>query len=201
MEAHADSRDDLLKQGNVFGQYLMDRNPFIKLLAISGSLTDESIDRHEDSDYFIVTKEGRVWECFAACVLYGLIHARRIGKPRTFFCFNYLIDEKYLVEELRIDKQSAREFLNLLVIYGNDKYKKILEDMPAVADYYPAEYKKRLLSSGKDPVVKPSGGLFFIILKPAFKAAAKVFEYRRKRRHNTGKIYSTDHVIRSHLHV
>ena len=190
----------MIGQAVQFGRYLLDRNPFIRLLAISGSLTDAYAVSHQDNDYFILCKEGRVWECFAACVFYGFLYSLRIGRPRTFFCFNYIIDETYANGEIRIDEKSARELLNLKVIHGNAAFRRLLKDKKEIDGYYPAEYTARLLSIEEDTAVKPSRGLPFVVVKPAFKALSKLFEARRRSRHDTGKIYSNDRVIRSHLH-
>lgn len=200
MELHADIGEDMMEQSYDFGIYLLERNPFIKLLAISGSLASNDTEKHGDNDFFIVSKEDRVWECFAACIFYGFVYSKKIHKPRQFFCFNYLIDKNHVEEEIKIDKMSAREFLNLKVIYGNDLYKKILKNKQAIEDFYPAEYRKKLKDSEDDIIIKPSNGLFFIFIKPFFRVIAKIFEYGRKRRHKSSKIYSNNHVIRSHLH-
>lgn len=199
MELHADI-GDMIEQGYDFGIYLLERNPFIKLLAISGSLASNDAEKHEDNDFFIVSKEDRVWECFAACIFYGFVYSKKIHKPRQFFCFNYLIDENHVGEEIKIDKMSARELLNLKVIYGNEFYKRILKNNRDILNFYPVEYKGRLNDDERDIIIKPSNGLFFIFIKPFFRVIAKIFEYGRKRRHKSSKIYSNNHVIRSHLH-
>jgi|GEM_PF-3237816 len=209
MEALANNimtREDLLKAGYRFGDYLVQKNPFIKMLAISGSLTNDDYLTHDDIDYFVITERGRIWECFASCLFYGYLYAKQMKKSRTFFCFNYLIDEEYVEDEIQVNGKSAREIINLKVIYGRETYRDILRIKESIADYYPSEYKEKISENDVSPISTRKKGLPFILAKPLFRPVAKFFEMKRKFKYGNhadytiNKIYSNAHTIRSHFH-
>lgn len=200
------NRHEMIKIAGDFGNYLSRRNPFIKLLAISGSLTNSHIHKHEDIDFFIVSKKNKVWSCFAACIFYGFLYCKKLKKNRNFFCFNYLIDEKHIKGEIKINKSAAREILNLKILCGQQVYEDILiKNKKEIFDFYPRQYIKRLAEIenslvGDEKVDNSGRGAFFIFIKPLFKLLAKLFEYKRKLKYKTNKIYSNSYIIRSHLH-
>ncbi len=195
-----DARQEMLSHGEEFASYLLQKNPFIKMLAISGSLTNPDSNEHEDVDFFVISTKNRVWECFASCVFYGWLYARKLGKPRTYFCFNYLIDESYANEEISIDEKIAKEMLNLKVVLGKGKFREILKSKGEIERLYPSEYHEALQADGKEIPGGGGRGEFFGVVRPLFVALAKAMELRRKRRHASGKIYSNSRVIRSHFH-
>ena len=72
--------------------------PFVRMVAISGSLSKGFADQHSDIDYFIVTNSSNLWTCRT------LLHAFKkltflVGQQHSF-CMNYFIAEGHLsIEE------------------------------------------------------------------------------------------------------
>jgi len=122
-------RDELMALAQECADYIVARNPYLKLVAVSGSLCrPEHEGAHEDIDFFVVTQHGRIWEAFMGCLLHGWRFARASGMDRTFFCFNYLVDEAH-PEEIDLRRgEYAREFLNLRVLHGVGEYARFLRE-------------------------------------------------------------------------
>lgn len=196
-----DAREEMLSHGQEFSHHLLERNPFIKMLAISGSLTNPDLEEHKDVDFFVVSKKGKVWDCFASCVFHGFLYARKLGKSRTYFCFNYLIDESAVKEEVKVDEKTAMEIVNLHVVYGHDVFRRLMEEKREIKDFCPAEYG-RLMGTITPETLKPNGasGIFSTLSTPLFIPLAKLFELKRKLSHKSDKIYSDTKVIRSHYY-
>lgn len=72
--------------------------PFVRMVAISGSLSKGFADQHSDIDFFIVTNTTNLWTCRT------LLHAFKkltflVGQQHSF-CMNYFIAEGHLsIEE------------------------------------------------------------------------------------------------------
>ena len=128
--AKADQTDraELLRIARDYARYVMARNPYIRMLAVSGSVSRPEHDgAHDDVDFFVVTGKGRVWEGFLGCLLQGWRYCRRLGAPRTFLCFNYLVDERHPEEVDLSHPDYAREFLQLEVLTGIEVYAELLD--------------------------------------------------------------------------
>ena len=73
-------RDQLMALAQECADYIVARNPYLKLVAVSGSLCrPEHEGAHEDIDFFVVTQHGRIWEAFMGCLLNGWRFARARG--------------------------------------------------------------------------------------------------------------------------
>lgn len=205
-DAHPKSRTVVLALARECAEYIRRRNPYLRMLAISGSLTRaEHLGEHTDADFFVVAKKGRLWEAFFGCLLHGWRFARRNGLPRTFFCFNYLVDEAH-PEEIDLRRaEYAREFLRLEVLAGNQLYDELLEHFQArLQSLEPGLYHSaRRHAMLPEPLEGQGHGwwwrLVYRTLRLPFIAAAKWMEARRKRRYPGGFIYSNGRVIRSHF--
>lgn len=71
----------------------IDRFPFVRAVAVSGSLSKGVHFPGDDVDFFLVTSAGRVWTCRLLLMLFkrvALLGSRRL------FCINYLVDESAL---------------------------------------------------------------------------------------------------------
>ena len=110
-------RARVLEVARQCGQYIWQRNPSLRMLAISGSLTREDHrGNHDDADYFAIADKGHVWEAFLGCIWHSWRFSRRLGLSRKFFCFNYIIDEAY-PEEIDLSRpEYVRELLLLEVL-------------------------------------------------------------------------------------
>jgi len=104
-------RDEIVKQ-RIERQKIADRKwkkakrvikalqalPYIRMVAVSGSLAMNNTKENSDIDLLIVTKAGRIWTCRALTTLYfHIIKQRRHGKlTKNRFCLNHFITDKSL---------------------------------------------------------------------------------------------------------
>lgn len=89
--------------------------PFVRGIAISGSLSKNYASGDPDIDYFIITAKNRMW--IARSFLHFFKKLTFITGHEHYFCMNYLID----TEALHIDYQnlySAIEMATLLPVYN-----------------------------------------------------------------------------------
>jgi predicted nucleotidyltransferase len=91
------------------------RFPFVKSVAISGSLSKYYTDEDGDIDYFIITKENRLW--IARSLLHLFKKTSFLRKREHYYCMNYFVDES----ALEIDQQniySAIETVTLIPVFN-----------------------------------------------------------------------------------
>jgi len=67
--------------------------PFVRGVAISGSLSKNVMHEDGDIDYFIVTAPGRLWISRTLLVLFKKVF---LLNSRKYFCVNYFVDEENL---------------------------------------------------------------------------------------------------------
>jgi len=72
--------------------------PFVRMVAVSGSLAMNNTRENSDIDLLIVTKTGRIWTCRGFITLFShLIGRRRHGAlTKDRFCLNHYLTEKSL---------------------------------------------------------------------------------------------------------
>lgn len=108
--------------------------PYVKGVAVSGSLSKNIADKKSDIDFFIITKENRLWiaKIFFS-VFVKLATFFGFGK---WFCLNYTIDESYLeVEEKNVF--TATEIVTLIPLRGNGCFKNFFIANEWVYDFFP----------------------------------------------------------------
>lgn len=110
---------------------LVTRMPFVRLVALSGSLAHLNADRDADLDLFVVTSPRRVWTVTVATLLI----ARVLGW-RKRLCLNYVVSERTLWIA-PADLFSANQIVHLQPILGTDAYRKFLEANRFVERFYP----------------------------------------------------------------
>ena len=66
--------------------------PFVRGVAVSGSLSKYFADEQSDIDFFIITKANRLW--IARSLLHVFKKLTFIVRRQSYFCMNYFIDEK-----------------------------------------------------------------------------------------------------------
>ena len=97
--------------------------PFVRGVAISGSLSKGVMHENGDIDFFIITSKNRLWICRTLLILFKKIF---LLNSRKYFCINYLIDENNL-EITDKNMFTAVEVAYLLPVYNRaliDKLKK-----------------------------------------------------------------------------
>jgi hypothetical protein len=103
------------------GARLISRFPYVRGVAISGSLSKNFADESADIDFFIITEKNRMW--IARSFLHMFKKITFLFNKQHFYCMNYFIDE--LQPEI-IEKNifTATEVATLLPLYGVDTFEK-----------------------------------------------------------------------------
>ncbi len=102
--------------------YFMQFLPFIKSISIAGSLSMNNTLKKSDIDFFILTKEGRIWTARTlSMILTQMLGQRRHHKQiNNKICLNYFISENSLPQIQNI--ASANIFLRTIPIFGKKIY-------------------------------------------------------------------------------
>jgi hypothetical protein len=111
----------LMRQARTYGS-LIARLPFVRMVAVSGSLAVDNAEAGDDIDYLIVTAPGRVWLARSLITLLAVRLARLRGLT---VCPNYVLSESALALPER-DAYTARELLQMRPIAGQDVYTRML---------------------------------------------------------------------------
>jgi hypothetical protein len=110
---------------------LLAHMPFVRMIAVSGSLAHLNADRDADLDLFVITRAGRVWSVTTTV----LILARVFGW-RKHLCLNYVVSERQL-EVQPADLFSANQIIHLRPLTGADTYSRFLHANAFVRQMYP----------------------------------------------------------------
>lgn len=95
---------------------LLSTFPFVRGIAVSGSLSKGVMNPDGDIDYFIITKPGRLWICRTSMVLFKKLF---LFNSKKYFCVNYFVDSKNL--QIRDENIfTATEFIHLLPVFEKD---------------------------------------------------------------------------------
>jgi predicted nucleotidyltransferase len=123
--------------------------PFIRTVAVTGSVAYGSASKWDDIDLFIVTKQNRLWlSAFMALVLVRIRKLLALRPPYLSpFCLSYVHDEQGFARESQKNRTNAlfaRELLKARPVAGVNHYRKILEENGWVANFYSKPYATRL---------------------------------------------------------
>lgn len=105
--------------------------PFVRMVAVSGSLAHLNAEGGADLDLFIVTTPGRVW----SVTLTALIVSRLMGW-RRHLCLNYVVSERALLVG-PADLFCANQIVHLQPLDGHDVYRAFLESNRFIERFYP----------------------------------------------------------------
>ncbi|MCC6501158.1 MAG: hypothetical protein IT313_12905 [Anaerolineales bacterium] len=106
-----------LRYGRILGAL-----PFIRMVALTGSLAVLNISKNADFDYMLVAAKGRVWTARAFALALNRL-ARLFGHT---ICPNLIVSESALEWPLH-DLYSARELAQMIPIAGMDAYRRVME--------------------------------------------------------------------------
>lgn len=123
---------------------LVVRMPFVRMVALSGSLAHLNAERGADLDLFVITARGRVWAVTTTIIAI----ARALGW-RDRLCLNYVISEDRLAVRPR-DLFAANQIIHLRPVSGFALYQQFIEANPFVARYYP-NFEPRAMRSPDQP--------------------------------------------------
>jgi hypothetical protein len=123
------SRELLARDARILS--LISRLPFVRMVALSGSLAHLNAEGSADLDLFVITAPGRVWSVtLATLLLTKLLGCRR------HVCMNYVVSERQLAIAPQ-DLFSANQIIHLRPISGHDVFARFLAANAFVNSIYP----------------------------------------------------------------
>lgn len=93
------------------------RFPYVRGIAISGSLSKNFADEHSDIDLFIITAKNRLW--IARTLMHAFKKLTYLVNRQDYFCMNYYIDEAKL-EIVEKTIYTATEIVTLIPLQGDE---------------------------------------------------------------------------------
>src|SRR5262245_626401 len=105
--------------------------PFVRMVALSGSLAHLNAEGSADLDLFVITAPHRVWSVTVAT----LVLAKLLGWRRRL-CMNYVVSEQALAIEPP-DLFSANQIIHLRPISGNSVFERFVASNAFVRNIYP----------------------------------------------------------------
>lgn len=119
--------------------------PFVKGVAVSGSLSKNYADDSADIDFFIITTANRLW--IARSILHLFKKLTFLVNKQHYFCMNYFIDEADLViAEKNI--YTATEIATLLPLQGNQVFEDFFVANSWTKQFLPNNYMR--ISSARE---------------------------------------------------
>ena len=108
--------------------------PFVRAIAISGSLSKNYAEEKADIDFFVITKADRLW--VARTILHLFKKFTFLIGRQHLYCMNYFIDEKTLpIQEKNI--YTATEIVTLFPVSGSQAIHKFFEVNSWVEEWLP----------------------------------------------------------------
>ena len=112
---------------------LIQRLPFVRMVAVTGSLAMDNVDERADIDYLIVTKAGRLWLC-RLLIIFLVKWAEK--RDHVTLCPNFILSQNAL--ELQSHNLfTARELTQMIPLTGLDIYQHIRQLNAWVDDFLP----------------------------------------------------------------
>jgi len=117
--------------------------PFVRGVAISGSLSKYAADEAADIDFFIITAADRLWICRSFLHFFKKL-TFLVGRQHDF-CMNYFLDQQEL--ELK-DKNlyTAFESISIIPVYGRASFNSFFQQNNWASTYFPNADPKQKLS-------------------------------------------------------
>jgi predicted nucleotidyltransferase len=117
--------------------------PFIKGVAISGSLSKGYFDHESDFDFFVITKEKRVWVSRVFFAAYKRLFLKNSYKE---FCVNYFVSTTTLEIEEK-NRFTATEIATVIPLFGEQEFKNFYKANDWVTGFFPnLDLKNRKLN-------------------------------------------------------
>jgi predicted nucleotidyltransferase len=124
----------LWPRARAYGRWLS-RLPYVRMVAVTGSLAVDNVALRPDIDLMVVAEPGRVWICRRMLVA-AVRLARLLGDE---ICPNYVIS----ADRLLLDQQdffTAHELAQMVPLHGADVYRDMLLANDWALDYLPAGF-------------------------------------------------------------
>jgi hypothetical protein len=141
----AEIADRLWPRAVRYGRILA-RLPFVRMVAITGSLAMKNTDEGKDVDYMIVTAPDHLWTCRAL----SLLVARFAKLEGVSLCPNYLVTTNAMDLEER-SLYVAHELAQMIPLSGMEIYREMWRLNSWVRDYLPNALNEPEMLQGMQP--------------------------------------------------
>jgi len=118
--------------------------PYVRGIAISGSLSKNFADESSDIDLFIITAKNRLW--IARTIMHAFKKVTFLINKQDYFCMNYYIDEQQL-EIVEKTIYTAIEIVTLIPLQGDNLFERFYAANAWTRYYLPNKIMR--LSSAK----------------------------------------------------
>lgn len=105
--------------------------PYVRMVALSGSIAHLNLEGDGDLDLFIITRGRHVWSVTVAVLILAKLFRRRRA-----VCANFILSDRCLELEQR-DLFSASQIIHLKPLVGRDAYHEFVAANPFVYRYHP----------------------------------------------------------------
>jgi hypothetical protein len=105
--------------------------PYVRMVALSGSIAHLNLEGDGDLDLFIVTRGRRVWSVTVAVVLLA-----KLMRRRPSVCANFVVADSRLTLEQQ-DLFTASQIVHLKPLVGPDVLRRLVAANPFVGRFYP----------------------------------------------------------------
>jgi hypothetical protein len=124
----------LLPKAIKTGRFLF-KFPYVRAIAVSGSLSKNYADEKADLDFFIIAKANRLW--MARTIMHIFKKFTFLARRQHFYCMNYYLDEAVLAVE---DKNifTAIEVKTLLPVCGREAMNNFFSGNDWTNEFLPA---------------------------------------------------------------
>lgn len=139
-----------------FAKVLTKMVPFIRMVAVTGSVAYGSAGKWDDIDLFVVTEQKRLWlSILMALVMVRVEKSLGLSPSHLLpFCLSYVHDEQGFADDASrnlVNPLFARELLKAKPVAGPEQYRRILEENDWVGKLYTVPYGAALQALGKAP--------------------------------------------------
>ncbi len=178
-----------------YGQ-LIARLPFVRMVAVTGSLAMDNVEASADLDYLIVTVPGRLWLCRALILLLGRFAALQGAQ----ICPNYIVTQNALDFSPQ-NLYAAHELTQMVPLAGMDVYRQIRAANPWADNFLPnaGGSPPRGLSLPQPESVAMGAGWLEVLLSTrpvdwleAWEMTRKIRKLRRQNGENPEASFSVD---------
>jgi hypothetical protein len=137
-----EARSRRLLEAHAWVLWLVTHIPFVRMVALSGSLAHLNADAEADLDLFVVTTPRRVW----SVTLTTLLLTRLLGCRRQL-CLNYVVSERALMVG-PADLFSANQIVHLQPLTGGEVYRRFIDENRFVERFYPNFRPRPVVGAG-----------------------------------------------------
>lgn len=105
--------------------------PYVRMVALSGSIAHLNLEGRGDLDLFIVTRGPRVWSVTVAVLVLA-----KLMRQRQTLCANFVVSDARLALDQQ-DLFTASQIIHLKPLAGHRVYRELLASNPFVRRFYP----------------------------------------------------------------